>query len=426
MVANQALISGAGYTVGPPGVALDGARSRSRLSCMARQRPRSEVAVAVGIVAFIAIAFLKPWGSPSTSADTRPHATATATPPPSIAGRPPSTVPEAFGTLATSISLPMPPLEPVGFRSDIWFPADGGHVIRVDTGTSTAADIGLDPTRFSGKVGLAGDPVTLWVTGADDHSVGILDTVRLEVSLIPAITTEPMVIDKINGAAGDGGSLWFIADVHASQDILGTPCCNGFTAAMLYRADGLGGAMTQVRQLDRPIAIRAGSGLVWILSQPTGSDGLLSLDSIFEGSDTVLGTVVLPAPSPDASPCGACISSFLVGSNSLWVPTGRGNSLIRVDPTARRIAATIDLGRDVESVVEAPDGYVWVAGGRAPGGAACDPTAGYISVIDPSTNRIVRDGSIACPVSFTIVDGQVWVGTDGPDGPSLHQIRPPD
>ena len=120
---------------------------------------------------------------------------------------------------------------------DLWFAADGGHVIRIGPAGLTATEVALDPKRFSGKVGLASDGVNLWVTGADDHSIGLLDTASLAVSRIPATTTEPMVIDKIDGAVTACGRLWFIADVHASQEILGTPCCNGFTSTMLYSAD---------------------------------------------------------------------------------------------------------------------------------------------------------------------------------------------
>ena len=104
----------------------------------------------------------------------------------------------------------------------------------------------------------------------------------------------------------------------------------------------------------------------------------------------------------------------------MWVPTGLGKSLLRIDPVAARVVATIDLGRDVESVVESPDGYIWVSGGGSADGG-CDPAAGYVAVIDPSTNRIIRDTHIACPISLVVHDKVVWVGMDGPTGPLLRQ-----
>ena len=101
----------------------------------------------------------------------------------------------------------------------------------------------------------------------------------------------------------------------------------------------------------------------------------------------------------------------------------RGDVLLRLDPATDRLVATIDLGRDVESVVETPDGYIWVAGG-GPQAGGCNPAAGYLAVIDPSTNRVVRTGHIACPVSLLAHDREIWVGTDGPNGPSFVLIDP--
>ena len=105
------------------------------------------------------------------------------------------------------------------------------------------------------------------------------------------------------------------------------------------------------------------------------------------------------------------------------MPTGLGESLLRIDPTVDRVVATIDLGREAVSVVVAPDGYVWVAGGRGPAGA-CDPAAGYVAKIDPSTNRILGGVSVPCPVSLAAAGGDVWVGTDGPAGRTVERVRP--
>ena len=400
---------------------------------MARQRPRSEVVVAVGLVAFIAIAFLKPWGSPARPPAVQPSATTAAVLVPiptataSLGPTPSPIGAEKIGATITWVPVGAAPVGLVEAAGDLWFAADGGHIVRIEPATLTATDLALDPKRFSGKVGLAADGVNLWVTGADDHSIGLLDTSSLAVSRIPAITTEPMVIDKIDGAATDGGRLWFFADVHASQEILGTPCCNGFTSTMLYSADEEPGAMTQIRQLKSPLAIGAGFGAVWVLARPDGSDAPAVLDRMYIDrlgpAAPIVTTIGLPAVGSGFSPCGACITTFLVGSNSVWVPTGLGKSLLRVDPDAGRVVATIDLGRDVESVVEAPDGYIWLAGGGS-GAGGCDPAAGYVAVIDPSTNRIIRDTHIACPISLVVHDNDVWVGMDGPTGPLIRQYEP--
>src|SRR4029078_1282794 len=131
------------------------------------------------------------------------------------------------------------------------------------TGRLTATEVALDAKRFSGKVGLASDGANVWVIDADTHSIGLLDPASLAVSHIPVTATAPMVIDKIGGAVTGFGRLWFLADMHASQEILGTPCCNGFTSTMLYSSDLASGTMIQLGQLQGPLAIGVGLGAVW-------------------------------------------------------------------------------------------------------------------------------------------------------------------
>jgi DNA-binding beta-propeller fold protein YncE len=354
----------------------------------------------------------------ASAAALAPTPTATAGPTPSPIGA------EQIGATITWVPVGAAPVGLVEADGDLWFSAGSGNLIRIGPGGLSATEVALDPKRFSGKVGLASDGVNLWVTDADDHSIGLLDTASLAVSRIAATTTEGMVIDKINGAATEGGRLWFFADVHASREILGTPCCNGFTSTMLYSADLESETMTQIQQLRRPLAIGAGFGAVWVLAQPDGSDAPAVLDRMYidprDPSGQVVTTIALPAVGSGFSPCGACITSFLVGTNSVWVPTGLGKSLLRIDPEAARVVATIDLGRDVESVVESPDGYIWVAGGGSVG-SGCDPAAGFVAVIDPSTNRIIRDSHVACPISLVVHDKTVWIGIAGPTGPLLQQ-----
>jgi len=401
---------------------------------MAVRGPRSEVVIVVGIVAFIAVAFVKPWGSPVRPAEVKPTASSAVLAPTQTATAGPTTGPtpspigaEQIGATFTWVPVGAAPLGLVDADGELWFAADGGHLIRIDTERLAATEVALDPKRFSGKVGLAGVGTGLWVTGADDHSVGLLDTASLVVSRIPATTTDPMVIDRIGSAVAEGGRLWFTAEVHSGQEIAPTPCCTGQTATMLYSADLESETMTRIRQLESPLAIGAGFGAVWVLARPDGSDAPAVLDRMYidrlSPEDADVTTIGLPAVGSGFSPCGACITSFLVGSNSVWVPTGLGKSLLRIDPDTARVVATIDLGHDVESVVESPDGYIWVAGGGSVGGG-CDPAAGFVGVIDPSTNRVIRDSHVACPISLVVHDQTVWIGIAGPTGPLLEQINP--
>ena len=203
-----------------------------------------------------------------------------------------------------------------------------------------------------------------------------------------------MVIDKVDRAVAEGGSLWFVADVHASQDILGTPCCNGFTAKMLYRADVASAHdvparsarctrrdRCQVRSGLDPVAT-VGCGRLapprrlwpdgpgrwsrrWRCRRPARVRMHAAVASPRSLSDrTVCGC--RPAPGTPSfgstrSPTGSTRRSILVVTSSWsWrAPTGTSGSLV----AARRVAAP-----------------------------AIRP-AGYLSVIDPSTNRVVRDGT---------------------------------
>jgi DNA-binding beta-propeller fold protein YncE len=392
---------------------------------MTVSRPRSELVIAGGLVAFIAVALIKPWGSPARPLDPAPNASsaAVALPSSTLTARPtPSPIGTAqIGATITWVPAGAPPVGVVEADGNLWFAADHGRIVRIDSANLTTTEVGLDSDRFSGRIVLASDGVTLWVTGANDNSVGVLDTSSLEVDGVPANATDSVVIDAITGSAAAGGFLWFLADVHASQAISATPCCNGRTSEMLFRADPVSRTVTGIREFRNALAIGTGLGSVWVLRGAAGSDASPVMERLDIVSERGASTIRLPDLPSGSGPCDGCITSFLVGSNSVWVPTGPGDSLLRIDPAVDRTVATIDLGRDVGSVVESPDGYIWVTGGGSVG-AGCDPAAGYVAVIDPSTNRIIRDTHIACAISLVVHGEDVWVGIDGPTGPRLEQI----
>src|SRR4029079_7646198 len=138
-------------------------RTWSRIAGMAVRRPRSEVVIAIGIVAFIGVAFVKPWGSSVRPAEVRPTASSAAIAPTPTATAGPTAVPtpspigaEQIGATFTWVPVGAAPLGLVEADGELWFAADGGHLIRIDTQRLTATEVALDPKRFSGKVGLAG------------------------------------------------------------------------------------------------------------------------------------------------------------------------------------------------------------------------------------------------------------------------------
>jgi len=397
---------------------------------MVRQRPRSEVIIAVGLVAFIAVAFVKPWGSAPLSSDAEPTgATAASGGPTAAAGTTLQPVTDvAAGTIIASIPVPGPPVRPVVGAGALWYPVDVAHLLRVDVVTAETTDVMLDRNAYPGIPGLTGDGATLWLTGAADASIARFDAIAgVPRDKILPDPMDPVAIDAVSDATMAGGILWFVADVHATAPIyidtpLGPVCCAGETSSMLYRVDTASGVMDRIHEIRGAESIRAGFGSIWILAQPTAADGPFIVNRINGESGIVSATMVLPSVAEPGA-CGACVTSFTVDSDSLWVPSGLGDRVVRIDPIANRIAATIDLGRDAEWAASAPDGSVWVAGGYPPG-RECNPAVGYVVRIDPSTNRVRGRVGIPCPVSLAVAGGDVWVGTYGPAGPSIQRIRP--
>src|SRR6185369_6289171 len=99
-----------------------------------------------------------------------PTQTATAGP---TAGPTPSPIgAEQIGATFTWVPVGAAPVGLVDADGELWFAADGGHLIRIDTGRLTATEVALDAKRFSGKVRLASDGANVWVIDADDHSIG--------------------------------------------------------------------------------------------------------------------------------------------------------------------------------------------------------------------------------------------------------------
>lgn len=100
-----------------------------------------------------------------------------------------------------------------------------------------------------------------------------------------------------------------------------------------------------------------------------------------------------------AAVAAAAIGAFLV--------TGDGNEspgrLIRIDPSDRRIVATIPIG-GAATAVAVGEGAVWVG----------DGAQNIVARIDPDTNRVVsRIRVYDSPGSIVVGEGAVWVATKG-------------
>jgi virginiamycin B lyase len=92
------------------------------------------------------------------------------------------------------------------------------------------------------------------------------------------------------------------------------------------------------------------------------------------------------------------------GAGAIWQTDFDRNTVVRIDPIASKVVASIPVGSAPEGVAVTP-GAVWVA----------DHHDGAISRIDPKTNRVVA----TIPVGPTGDDGPLTM-TAGPKGVFVH------
>jgi virginiamycin B lyase len=104
------------------------------------------------------------------------------------------------------------------------------------------------------------------------------------------------------------------------------------------------------------------------------------------------------------------------GAGAIWQTDFDRNTVVRIDPIAGKVVASIPVGSAPEGVVVTP-GAVWVA----------DHHDGAITRIDPKTNRVVATIPIGPtgadgPLTMAAGPGGVWVGV--PNMSSVVRIDP--
>ena len=146
-----------------------------------------------------------------------------------------------------------------------------------------------------------------------------------------------------------------------------------------------------------------GAGAVW--QTDFENDYLLRIDP-------VAGKVVASIP------VGSGPEGVAVTAGAVWVVDEHDEAVTRVDPKTNRVVATIPIGQPgpagPQIMTAGPGGGVWVG----------VPNLGEVDRIDPATNsvglRVPLDGPVAS-------DGaQVWIGVEeGPNGlPEVVRIDP--
>jgi YVTN family beta-propeller protein len=99
------------------------------------------------------------------------------------------------------------------------------------------------------------------------------------------------------------------------------------------------------------------------------------------------------------------------GAGAIWQTDFDRNTVVRIDPTARKVVAAIPVGSAPEGVAVTP-GAVWVA----------DHHDGAVTRVDPKTNRVVATIAIGPtgedgPLTMTAGPDGVWV-----DVPNMQEV----
>jgi len=148
-------------------------------------------------------------------------------------------------------------------------------------------------------------------------------------------------------------------------------------------------------------------------SVASGAEGLWLLSSagrvieIDKTTDQVIADIQVPVSE---------YGYIALGAGSVWVTSFDHDSLIRIDPTTKKVIATIAVGTNPEGLLVTPD-TVWTANHRG----------GSISKVDVATNTAVAtfdfaDHGTSGPKGIVLAAGDLW--TTVPNMLSVFRISP--
>ncbi len=393
---------------------------------MDRRRISPELLVGVVIVAFIVITVIRPWGAdagPSPSISPAPTIAARATAPPT-----PRTVPSAVPVAVIGV-IPMTGqlAAPVVDGDTIWYASDRSSLIRLDTASHAVERIALDPARFPGPLQVTAQGGEIWIAGAGDRAISRIDPATGSVTnQIPVTIDGPYALGGLFGLVRAASNVWAIGELRwlGSSDGAApgsSPCCDNLDTSELFRVDLATLRSDAVRQVDGALAIAEGFGAVWVVQSPRGSSGRAILVRRDPDTGIATGTTVLPDPA-GFNPCFRCLIRIRIGSGSIWVAYRDPGVVLRIDRTFHLISAHINVVGQITDLASGPDGALWMVGLHEPG-PDCEASGGFLARIDPSENVISNELAVSCPVSVAVSRGDVWVGTDPPDGPRVVEVR---
>jgi hypothetical protein len=391
-------------------------------------RVRRELVVTVGIVAFIAIAIIKPWGggsgiSPGPSATARPSNGALVTIAPT-----PLPVPTA-GRIVDTIPIAGYPDGPTEAPGGLWYLGGQSDLTLVDTATAESTKITIDETRFPRPISMTADGSDLWLTGSADSSFARLHPATgAIVDRIPVSVAAPYVVDDVFEITRDAGTLWAIGAIHTTEPVpipspVGSACCDVLAADVLLRADIKTHQVDDVHQVDGAVAIAAGFGSIWVLEGPDRGEGGFFVVRLDPGTGVPVATMSLPDFDVGPTGCGPCVTGLRIGADGVWTAIRPQGRVIRIDPAQNRIVDEIEVGLNVTDLAVGSDGSVWVVGATAPFGE-CPPSTGFLTRIDPGRNEVTGIVPVDCPVSVAVSQGDVWVGGYQDRAAVVQRVRP--
>ena len=177
----------------------------------------------------------------------------------------------------------------------------------------------------------------------------------------------------------------------------------GIAAALLVSATYLGAGSLRRPDLNDPVQplgrIQVGA--------PTGPRWFAADDQslwVHEPTSLVRVDLATSAVTGQVSTNPIDYGYVTTGAGSVWQTDFERNVVLRIDPVAGKVVATIPVGSSPEGVVVTA-GSVWVA----------DEGDGAVTRIDPATNRVVATIRVgpagdSGPQIMTAGPGGVWVG----------------
>jgi streptogramin lyase len=141
----------------------------------------------------------------------------------------------------------------------------------------------------------------------------------------------------------------------------------------------------RIRVGPRPTGLRAAGGAIWV-GFGRSATAITRIDPRTRAIERVRVGVRAP-------------SWFVAGTHDLWIQAA-DNTLVRVDPSTRRVRARLSFGRTLAQGALAPDGTIWVP----------DKEQSVVYRIEPASGRLV-DSFAAGPGAFFALraHGSMWV-----------------